>query len=508
MRVIDPIKFCNVCWPDIELYNKQREILYSVRDNDETYVPGGNDMGKDFIAAIAALWFFVSRRPCKVVTTSVKGDQLGDVLWGEIRRLIDTSRRELPLQYNHLYIRHVRKDGTLDPRSSLAGQVCRQGESLAGRHIEREADGVPKTLAIFDEASGIDDQAYTSSDTWTHRKLIIGNPYPCTNFFYNGVRGGDIESPVNNHLFRKVIRIRAEDSPNVRRADVQKSRGKKPTGEIVVPGVLDYFEYVKRRALWDGVRQCIGLDGEFYEGAETLLYPPDWLNRAEAIAGKLPSKRRAETIGVDSAEGGDNTAWAMVDSKGLIKLISIKTPDTSIITGRTLALMEEYNVLPEDVLFDAGGGGKEHADRLRSQGYNVQTIAFGGSPTLPRRRGMRPMEQRKGEDETKQAYKNRRAEMYGVLRNLLDPTSDEGFGLPTEYTELRQQMSVMPLDYDDRGRMQLPPKGSHSKAINKSTTKPTLTELIGHSPDEADALVLAAFGLTHKSKAFTVRSMV
>ena len=40
--------------------------------------------------------------------------------------------------------------------------------------------------------------------------------------------------------------------------------------------------------------------------------------------------------------------------------------------------MTEYNVPAEKVFFDSGGGGQEHADRLRSHGHEVQTVAFGG----------------------------------------------------------------------------------------------------------------------------------
>ena len=48
----DPIRFCGYFWPDYNIYDKQREIMYSVRDNYETIVPAGNELGKDFIAGL------------------------------------------------------------------------------------------------------------------------------------------------------------------------------------------------------------------------------------------------------------------------------------------------------------------------------------------------------------------------------------------------------------------------------------------------------------------------
>ena len=488
MNIIDPIKFCTLCWPEIRLYDKQKEILRSVRDNVETYVPAGNALGKDFIASIVALWWMCSRRPARCVTTSVKYDQLNDVLWGEIRQRLDTCKVRLPIQYNHLQIRQVRNDGSFVPLAELVGQVVNKGESMLGRHLPRD---IPRTLAIFDEASGIDDMVYESSDTWTHRKLIIGNPYPCNNFFYKGVKAGDLKAENNGHYHRKIIKIKAEDSPNIRLALSEIQWGEKLSGKVLVPGLIDYETYLQRRKMWDNVRQCIGLDAEFYEGAEVLLYPPDWLNRAETIARGL-GERKAASIGIDPAEGGDNTVWAASDKKGLIELVSMKTPDTSIIPSRTLQFMHKHGVEAESVYFDRGGGGKEHADRMRAQGHKVNSVAFGESvKSFTRFRFGRTAKERMEEEETRYVYKNRRAQMYGMLRILLDPTNEDGWGIPEKYTELRRQLGPIPLMYDGEGRLELPPKNKR----DPQSTKETMTDLIGCSPDEADALVLSVFGL-------------
>ena len=165
--------------------------MYSVRDNVETFVPAGNQLGKDFIAAFITLWFFCSRRPARVVTTSVKGDQLRDVLWGEINWFIRNAKYSLPIQYNHMHIRQVRNDGRFVPLAEIVGQVVQKGEALQGRHLPRMEGNIPTTLIVFDEASGIDDITYNSSLAWSHRRLIIGNCWPCSNFFRKGVEDGD-----------------------------------------------------------------------------------------------------------------------------------------------------------------------------------------------------------------------------------------------------------------------------------------------------------------------------
>lgn len=298
--------------------------------------------------------------------------------------------------------------------------------------------------------------------------------------------------------YRKVIRIRAEDSPNVRRELLCQAGVPESEWPSETPGVLTWAEYQQRRQTWDKIRQCVGLDAEFYEGAEILLFPPEWLNRAERLAAALHGKpRRAQAIGCDPGEGGANTAWSVVDEYGLMHLLSMKTPDTSVIRSQTLALMREYNVPAEKVIFDRGGGGKQIADDLRADGHRVQTVAFGEALVLEPRRSMVMVEEKIETKEDRYAYVNRRAEMYGELSLLMDPSRNEtGFAIPAEYAELRRQLAPIPKTYDREGRLKLLPKNKNTPG----STEKTLIELLGCSPDEADSLVLAVHGLLDKVK--------
>jgi len=479
--VVDPIEFARVHWPDVRFYKQQQDIIYSVVENDETVVPAGNELGKDFVAAFIILWFFCSRMPARIVATGPSERQVEDVLWGEIKRFVDTSKYKLPVQYSHMLLRRVRKDGSVVPACEVRGQVAQKGESLLGRHTPRGPGGLPMTMAVFDEGSGIDDVPYESSDTWAHRKLIIGNPRPCTNFFFRGVQGGDVKAPTNNHYWRKVIRIRADDSPNVR-------AGRAGHKEIIVPGVVTWEDYQKRRKQWGHEQQAWGLDAEFYEGPELLLFPSDWLNRAEEAADKGIKPEGKITMGSDPAEGGDSTVWAVVCRNGLLEMLSMKTPDTSVIWDHTLRLMSKWRVRSEDVYIDQGGGGREHADYARRKGYPIQTVAF-GKPVGPDSTFSTQTE-RKDISEQGYSYRNRRAQMYDLVSQRLNP-ENPAFGIPRKYVELRRQLSVIPRLYDGEGRMYLPPK----RKVPNSRVQ-TMVDLCGHSPDEADALALAVYGLS------------
>lgn len=190
----DPVAFGKLLWPHVEFFPKQVSILESVRDNEQTFVTAGHKLGKDFVAGFVMLWYFLVHHPVRVVTTSVKDDHLR-VLWGECGRFIQTAKYPLdskdggPLVVTHREIRKV-VNGSRCPYSYMIGLVSEKAEGLAGHHA-------PYTLALIDEASGVQDLAFERIDTWARKMVAIGNPYaptPGCTFFKRAVLGGDIDS--------------------------------------------------------------------------------------------------------------------------------------------------------------------------------------------------------------------------------------------------------------------------------------------------------------------------
>lgn len=504
----DPVSFKKLFWPNSVLTDYQLEILQSVQKNKITVVPAGNKLGKDYVSAFCGLWFFCSRMPCKVVTTSVDSAQLNSVLWGEIRNFIQSAAIPLPVQVNHQQIRQILPDGTLKGNSEFVGRVVQKGEGMLGRHLPYGPNMEPRVLCIIDEASGFADSNYMGVDTWAHRILIIGNPFPCDNFFKKMVQQGDLksESPYLDYDI-KVLKIPATRSPNVRLALEEEKLGKPISRTILVPGCIDIDDYRFRAKTYDPVKKAAGLDAEFYEGEEVKMFPQTWLSasqeRADGLEGQARTFRR--TLGVDTAEGGDNTVWTVVDRLGVIEQVSMKTRNTAMIKGRTIALMKSHNIRDRDVLFDRGGGGKEHVDYLRQQGFMVNSVGFGENPTPPDEfmTGWKDPEEKKNIKEQRYAYKNKRAQLYGTLRELLNPDrvlfseneENEIFAIPRKFTEIIRQLLPLPLLYDGEGRLYLPSKNKRT-ARSKETT---IQDLLGHSPDETDSLVLAVFALVFVS---------
>jgi hypothetical protein len=185
--------------------------------------------------------------------------------------------------------------------------------------------------------------------------------------------------------------------------------------------------------------------------------------------------RRVQAIGVDVAAGGrDNTCWTLIDEHGVIDQIVMNLANTMEIVGRTIALIDEHTISSQRVAMDAGGGGKQLADRLSERNYPVTLVGFGEAARA------------------RHTYLNRRAEMYGILRERLKAEGDKGqFVLPPDAQELARELQILPLLYDSEGRLLLPPK-------RRASTRPgeiTIEGLLGRSPDRADSLALAVWML-------------
>lgn len=479
----DPLRLISLCWPDMVLYEKQEEILLSVRDNHETFVHAANQTGKTRIAAATVLWFFLSRTPARVVTCSSGETQLAAILWSEIKQLIATSRLPLPLQVNYLELRKRigSKPDTTEALDYVLGHVPSQVENFQGHHLVNDK---PRVLVVVDEASGVPDEIYEASASWAHRKLIIGNPLSNDNFFYRCCKQGDVVDPTGGTgLLRKVIHVDGRDSPNVQIARIWEAEGRSGPSPMVIPGLLTHEEFVQRETSWDEVQRTTRLHGQFHEGDQSMMFPAPWLdeamdrNRWQQLS---RSARRVEAIGIDVAAGGrDKTCWTLVDCQGVIEQIVLDLSDTMAIVGRTIALMKEHRVRAPRVAMDAGGGGKQLSDRLSEQGYHINLLGFGEASDGP------------------QTYKNRRAELYEILRWWLKPGNvSGGFRLPPDAYELRQELTVLPYLHDSEGKTVLPPKNPTSS----NGAKPSVRKLLGRSPDRADSLALAIWVLERQRR--------
>lgn len=511
----DPVYFSRMCWPQITLYDKQVEVLTSLRDNVETFVHAANETGKDFIAAIAVVWFFYSRQPARVITSSSGETQLKSILWSEIKERVSSSRIDLGFKVGSLSIHRNLSNGQPDELSYVIGHVTKTVENFHGHHLPHDK---PRVLAVFDEASGIGDAYDEASDSWMHRKLAIGNPMNTVNFFFRACKAGDEEDPAGSGgLLRKVIHMDGEDSPNVQLGRHLESKGIPGPYPSIIPGVLSYDEFLRRTQKWDKIKQHIRLRGLFWEGEGSLWFPPDWLDASEAAYRllcpngyeKSYKSRPARAMGIDCGAGRDLSVWTIIDRLGVLYQYAIPTPDTSEITNTTLRLMADFQVTQDRVCFDAGGGGKQIVDHLREKGYKkLRSIAFGSTPTpaVQNRKRRTKYETKVDQKEDQWVYKNKRAEMHGILRQWMDPSINETpFALPEELYQCREDLAILPMWFDE-GKMFLPPK-DRAPDKKENPDQITIKSLLGRSPDRGDSLVLAVYALDKKASVVTLGSM-
>jgi len=245
----------------------------------------------------------------------------------------------------------------------------------------------------------------------------------------------------------------------------------------------------------------VSLHAQFYKGKAILLYPPQWLNRAEQLANDMRDNKRrvCKGIGIDPAEGGDKTSMCAVDEYGVLDLVSRKTPDTDDIYNEAIAFIRKWGMLNScgNVMFDRGGGGKQHADRLRKKGFPVKSVGFGEKPSIPIQRHRTLFADRVENAEERYVYVSLRGEMYHRLSLALDPGENpNGFAIPQEFGELRRQMCKIPKIFGPEGQILMLPKNRKPGA---GKGQQTLVELIGHSPDELDSLVLAYHAMESKT---------
>lgn len=582
---IDPIAVQRLLWPDRRFPVFQQNIIYSIWDNDYTFVRAGNKLGKDYMGGFITPLFYLTRHPCRIVTTSAKEDHLR-VLWGEMGDWINTCRA--PLDYRNggpLVIQHQNiyklVEGQRCPLSYIRGMVAGDDSiaAMQGHHIKLTGDRIPRTMFVCDEASSVNHEYWRMARSWCNRAYIFGNPWPCHNFFYYSVKGepnspdkgGDIlrdpRRPEKGYK-RKLFRVRAEDSPNVRfglaqagatdwkdyeQKEAEGKLRKEPTDDILIPGVKPWGEYKDDRRTWDRIQQCVSLDGEFYEGAELRLFPPEWIKHSVALyhewadkakkkfgasdllriggahmvhprsflPGNTLQRRKARAGGGDTAQGGDSTALSAVDECGIMPngLVSEKTPDTSVVTGKVAAWVHHWQFSWDRFVYDMGGGGKQHGDLMRARGQDVRMLYFNeASSANPR--DMDDQQRQRSISESRKVFKNVRAEMFFALRKLMDPSlltmnqferaqvlqSFRGDGAPavTEFygwaipddtvalTEFVRQINcAIPLTYNEEGQQWVVPK--YPK--DRDDDKPNLVSICGCSPDELDAVILGIHGM-------------
>jgi len=166
----------------LQLWSRQKDIMYSVRDNRATAVAAGHGVGKSYIAALIACWW-IDVHPLDdvyVASTAPTVDQVTAVLWRNIRNFHNLAKQRY-------------KDGLVDhPLPGYVtgdnkwktddGIIIGQGRKPADDRADVAFQGVHATylLAIGDEAVGLNAEMIGALGNIAtgalNRQLLIANP--------------------------------------------------------------------------------------------------------------------------------------------------------------------------------------------------------------------------------------------------------------------------------------------------------------------------------------------
>ncbi|MDE2098870.1 MAG: hypothetical protein KGL39_16575 [Patescibacteria group bacterium] len=408
-------------------WEKQIEILESIRDYPKTAVRSCHGAGKSWVASRAVLWFLYTFPNSLVITTAPTDRQVRKILWREILAAQRSAKIKLG---GDILTREIR----INQNWMAFGFATKVPDNLQGLHAEH-------ILVVVDEAVGIEPDLWDPIEallTSKHARLLaIGNPTATDNYFFEMFKDPEVNK----------IKISAFDTPNFTKMGVVNP-------SLVTP------EWVRgRKKRWgeDSPMYISRVLGEFPPASPNSLIPMVWI---EAAQNRWEEAQFTDEdlihVGIDCARAGDDAS--IVGFRRGIKLMPLQEMrhfDTMQVAGWVVGHLRG---IPPELLgiinVDVVGIGAGVADKVREEGFDVVDINGGFASDEPDR------------------YHNYRAHMFWRLRELF--RSGE-IAIPPDDEELSSQLMSIRYRFSQKGLIQI-----ESKEDIKKRGLP--------SPDRADAL--------------------
>jgi hypothetical protein len=227
----DPVRFVEERLGVRSLTGDQKRILMLLHEPPyRVLVPSAHDVGKTFIAACAALYWYFSFDPGLVLTTAPTERDVVDLLWTEIRLL--AARAPVPIDLPFTGPKAPEIFGTADHYAK--GYVSRKNQGFQGRHR-------PRMLFIKDEANDVDALHWITTRTMFdpelgHAELAIFNPTSTTSQAYQeDMLADDADGKPRWHR----VRLSALNHPNVL-ADLE-GRDRPVKGAVSLAMIMEWL---------------------------------------------------------------------------------------------------------------------------------------------------------------------------------------------------------------------------------------------------------------------------
>lgn len=458
--IIDPELFAKR-FLGVELWDKQVEILQSIRRHRKTAVKACHGVGKTFILAVAALWWLARYRDGIVLTTSSTFRQVKTQLWSEIHRLVANTK----VPYPEINRTDLKFRGDDNFALGLSTNRAENFQGYHGKHILIIADEAPGIeVTIWEAMAGIMAGGYV-------HVIMAGNPTMPSGIFYDAFHRA--RSSWN------CITIDVFDSPNLRGLTLEQllemdpSEGG-PLDENSVPYLAtkrwvyeQYHEWFHEDEQGSPVWMS-RVRGQFPDQAENALIKMRHLERIKERALREPVSDRGGRLvaGVDVGGGAAETVAYICEFKaGRYRILDFGAWRAEDTRGQVVQFLNKYRGRLSAVRVDGIGIGHNFGLHLRDEGFPVELVKVG----LPCR--ARPD---LGENDPAKRFVNMKAQLFQNVadafeRDLVDGLSDE---------DTIEQLADLQYEIDSRGRMRIEPK---QKALKRR----------GSSPDRAEALMLS-----------------
>ncbi len=406
----------------------QEELIIAISEPGAwVSAKSGHGTGKTSTLACLALWFISVFPDAKVPVTHPSMDQLKATLWPEMRKWHAGMLEPFKSAIDIQTEKVVIRERE---NTFIQARTARKEnpDALQGFHAEH-------VLFLVDEASGVPSKifevamgALTTKDT---RFLLTGNPTNTVGFFYN-----TFYKKGARELWKRFT-MSCLDSQNVDKAFAEKiaSQYGKDSNEYRVR-VLGEFPLAS-------ASQFIGrgLVDEASNRYEFITSKPDMYKFSPII------------LGVDVARFGDD--WSCVFLRqGLFskEVLYEKDLSTTQLAAKVSTLYNSYRA--DSVCVDMSGVGAGVFDTLISHGYPAIGTDFGEAA------------------DDKEAFALKRSELWSRTRDWLR----RGGTIPDDEI-LKDDLCAPRYEFNERNKL---------KIERKEKTK----EVLGRSPDKADALIL------------------
>lgn len=426
----------------------QLECLANIVLHEREGVRGPHALGKTTTAALAVLWFSLTRddqkyRDWKCITTASAWRQLSKFLWPEIhkwaRRLRWSKIGRPPFTRNELLTQTLSlKTGSAFPVASDDHNTIEGAHANDLFYVYDEAKTIPEATYDATEGAFMNAGPDTGDSAFA---LAISTPGEPAGRFY------DIHS-----------RRPGYEDWHTRHVTLE---------EAIAAGRISADRAEDRRRQW-GENSAIYQNrilGEFASSEEDTVIPLAWIEAAIDRWHALEAHPidHITSVGADIARGGkDKTVFALRTGLTIAELREYDYGDTMQTVGRLVSLFRGHDV--DRAIIDLIGIGAGVYDRMREMGYSVY--------------GFNASERTEQTDQSGElGFVNKRSAAWWNLRELLEPANGNSVALPDNDILI--------------GDLTAPKWSLTSSGKIKVESKESIRKRLGRSTDHGDAVVQA-----------------